>query len=107
VNQDPRAIRIVNEFIRPGADRFVGTILEGDALLTLSQVQNSAAVFPQNLEVVDDGAAVDGRPPVTNVDVLLGMAAAAELVAWARTPLAKLGGKTPLETFAKLSVNPR
>jgi hypothetical protein len=107
MNQDPRAIRIVNDFVRPGADRFVGTILEGDGLLTLSQVQNTAAVFPQNTEVIDDGSAIDGRPPVTNLDVLLAMAAAAELVVWARTPIAKLGGKTPLEAFAKLAVNPR
>lgn len=107
MNQDPRAIRIVNEFIRPGADRFVGTVLEGEALLTLSSVQKSSDVFPQTMDVVDDGAALDGRPPVTNIDVLLGMAAARELVIWARTPNAAIGGKTPLDAFAKLSVNPR
>lgn len=93
--------------MRPGADRFVGTVLEGQALLTLSSVQKSADVFPRTAEVVDDGASVDGRPPVTNIDVLLGMAAAQELVTWANTPNAAIGGKTPLEAFAKLAVNPR
>lgn len=109
MNTDPRAVNVVNQFVRPGADRFVGTVFEAQSLLLLASEQNTSSIFPATSDVVAGN--VDGQPdarsPVTNADVLLAMGAAKEFVTWASTPLAALGGKTPLQAFARLAVNPR
>ena len=107
MNSNPRAKRIVNEYIRPGGDRFVGMIFEAQALLAQASVQGSAALFPSDAEVIDDGADLDGRPQVTNADVLGAMAAAQALVTFANTPLAAVGNKTPLQLMLRVAVNPR
>lgn len=105
MNQNPRAKRIVNEFIRPGGDRFVGMVFEAKALLAQASVQGTTALFPADADVIDDGADTDGRPQVTNADILSAMAAAQALVAFADTPLPN--GKTPLQCMLKVAVNPR
>lgn len=107
MNSDPRAVRIVNGFMRPGADQFVGMVFQAQALSQLAVVQDSAKVFPADKSVVADGSETDGRPPVTNADARVLFGATQALIAFATTKLDALGGVTPLEAFAKFAVNPR
>lgn len=106
MNSNPRAIKIVNEFVRPGADQMVGMAMRGELLLTQASVQDSADVFPQTNDKVDDGADGDGRPPATNLDVLAVMQATREFVTWYNTP-SQTTGLTPKQAYVKLAVNPR
>lgn len=107
MNTDPRAIRIVNQFMRPGADQFVSMVFHAQALSQLAVVQDSAKVFSADKETVADGAEIDGRPQVTNADALKVFGATQALIVFATTPIDALGGVTPLEAFAKFAVNPR
>lgn len=107
MNTDPRAIRIVNEYMRPGADRFVGMVNQAQGLAQLAKVQDSASVFPLSRDVVADGAEQDGRPPASNADALALFGATQALIVFANTPIAELGGLTPMDAFAKFAVNPR
>lgn len=110
MNQDPRAINVVNSFVRPGADQFVSTVFEAQALLKIASVQGTPTLFPGNAEQVEDGAPADGRPPVSNLDVLAVFAATQMLVTFANSKLQTgnpaLDSMTVLDAFIKCSVNP-
>jgi len=68
-NNNAQAIRVVNEKIRPAADRIVQTYNFMKDLQAQYGAQNWAALFPATADVVLDGSAVDGRNPLTNADV--------------------------------------
>lgn len=105
MNDNPRAIKIVNEHMRPNADRMVGIIMEAQGLAVLATEQGTSSVFPQTSDPIADGAAEDGRNTVTNADALTVPQAHREFLEWANTA-SKVTGKTPLQAFAKFAVNP-
>lgn len=109
-NTDPRAVNVVNNFVRPGADRFVSMVFEAQALLKVASVQGTQGLFPGNAEQVEDGAPADGRPAVSNLDVLAVLAATQMLTVFANSKLQTgnpaLDNITVLDAFIKCSVNP-
>jgi hypothetical protein len=68
-NTNPQAILIANAKIRPDADRF-GQLY---GLLKIHQAEATAenwlTLFPNDVEILVDGSAIDGRTPITNQDV--------------------------------------
>lgn len=106
MNTNPRAIKVVNEQLRPNADRFLGVAIEAQGMAALATIHDTASLFPADSELVADGASEDGRPTVTNADALAAMSALGEFVAFLSTP-SKVTGKTPVQAFGKFAVNPR
>jgi len=66
---NPQAVRFCNEKIRPLADHFCQLYFELKTLAALWQAQGIGALIPNDPTVVNDGAAVDGRAPITGIDV--------------------------------------
>lgn len=68
-NTNPQAVRVANEKIRRAADRFGQLYNYLKALQAEGNAEAWLTLFPADAEVVVDGAAQDGRAPITNTDV--------------------------------------
>lgn len=68
-NTNPQAIFVVNNHIRPAADKFAQLYNRCKALAAEASAENWAALFPNNADIIIDGAASDGRAIITNADV--------------------------------------
>ena len=68
-NTNPQAIRVVNEKVRPLADRFGQLYNLCKALQAEYLAENWGALFPADADTVSDGAEVDGRAIVTNQEI--------------------------------------
>ena len=68
-NTNPQAVRISNEKIRPCADRFGQLYNYVKALQAESAAEGWTALFPNDANVISDGADVDGRAIILNSDV--------------------------------------
>jgi hypothetical protein len=68
-NTNPQAVAVANNKIRPCADRFGQLYNFAKALQAEAQAENWTAMFPNDAEVIVDGAATDGRTIIANSDV--------------------------------------
>jgi hypothetical protein len=68
-NTNPQAIRICNEKLRPLADRAGQFYNLCKAYQAEATAEGWTAMFPANAEVIEDGAAADGRAIISNTDI--------------------------------------
>lgn len=68
-NTNPQAIKVSNEKMRPLSDRFGQLYNYCKALQAEGTAENWPALFPNDANVIDDKADVDGRTIVTNADI--------------------------------------
>ena len=66
---EPTAIFFVNTRLRPFADRRIQTYFEAKSLLLEFDSKDLAGVIKSSQDLIDDGAARDGRKPITAEDV--------------------------------------
>lgn len=71
MNDNPQAVRIANERIRPLADKMAGLYADISDILLDARASNWEKVFPPDGETIADGADRDGRTPITNMDILI------------------------------------
>lgn len=67
-NTSPQAILVSNEKMRPLADKLGQLYNLCKALQAEAQAENWAAMFPNDSNVIVDGAETDGRSIITNAD---------------------------------------
>lgn len=68
-NTNPQAIRFSNERARPLCDRLAQAYHFASELQKQIAAEGIEGLFSKDGDVIDDGAAVDGRSPLTNDDV--------------------------------------
>jgi hypothetical protein len=66
---EKRAVVFCNEKIRPIADRYAQIYWLAKIVLTEWNAANLSAIIPSTADVVDDGAAIDGRNRITGAMV--------------------------------------
>lgn len=66
---DPTAVKFANETIRPAADRLVQLYWLAKNAQQQFTAKGLAALIPNDTSLVVDGAATDGRTPITGFDV--------------------------------------
>lgn len=71
MNDNPQAVRIANERIRPLADKMAGLYADIADILLDAKASDWASVFPPDKELIADGADRDGRTPIGNMDILI------------------------------------
>lgn len=81
-NTNPQAVTFTNTRARVLADLLVSTYLTCKAFIQQWTAQNVATVIPNDSTVISDGAAVDGRAPITDAQVNVLFAHATDLVAY-------------------------
>jgi hypothetical protein len=69
-NENPQAIRIANEKLRPAADRMGQLYNFAKSLQAEYVAEGWPSLFPNDAELIVDGSASDGRTPITNADIL-------------------------------------
>lgn len=70
-NTNAQAIRVANERFRPFADKMAQNYHFCKAFKDQIAAEGIDSLFAADKEVVDDGAAIDGRSPLTNEDLKL------------------------------------
>lgn len=68
-NTNPQAILIANTKIRPLADRLGKTYNLLKALQAEAAAEGWLSLFPNDVELIVDGSAQDGRTQITNAEV--------------------------------------
>jgi len=101
-NNNPQAIRVANEKIRPSADRAGGLYQLLKALQSQAVAEDWATLFPADQEILVDGSETDGRTPITNQDVLDFV----NLFAVQVTDLMEANNNALLNLVLKIAVNP-
>lgn len=66
---NPQAVRFCNERVRQAADRFGQLYNWCRAVRDEWTAQDIASLIPNTTDLVVDGSATDGRPPITGADV--------------------------------------
>lgn len=67
---NPLAIKFSNEDVRPHAENAVRLYYAAKSILDFWNTNGGSTVFPAGAGRVEDGAAADGRTPITSDDVL-------------------------------------
>jgi hypothetical protein len=96
----PQVVKFCNERIRPCADTIARVAVQVSAIVQEWQAKGLVDQIPDDATVIDDGAATDGRTPITGHDVRQMIALAEDLVAMAT------GQNTRMPTVIKVAVNP-
>jgi hypothetical protein len=65
-NSSPQAVAFANNRIRPAADALYSIYLTAQKVTQEWNGQTVSAVIPNDANLLVDGSAVDGRPPMTN-----------------------------------------
>lgn len=110
MNSNPQAIAFSNARIRIMADLLGSAYLSAKKLLAEWNAQGVAAVIPNDATVIDDGAAADGRPIVTDAAATAIVTRCLELVNWMETGQIAAGGTVTdatLNTVVACAVNSR
>ncbi len=81
-NTNVQAIQFSNSQIRPMADLLASTYLSAKKLVNNWNGQNVAAVIPNDSTVLADGAATDGRAPITDAQATAIITRATEFISW-------------------------
>jgi hypothetical protein len=68
-NTSPQAIFVANNKLRPLADRFGQLYNLAKAIQAEASAEGWSSLFPNDAEVIVDGAAEDGRTVITNADI--------------------------------------
>jgi hypothetical protein len=81
-NTNPQAVAFANGRARPLADDMRGLYLSCKAFVQQWTGQSVATVIPNDAVVIADGAAIDGRAPITDAQVQQIFAHASNLIAY-------------------------
>lgn len=102
-NTNPQAIAFSNGRIRPEADNLAQAYYKAKAIVADWNAQNVAAVIVpgDNVNIISDGSATDGRKPITNDN-----AYAIILQAQALITAFEASGGAPLTAILLVAPNP-
>ncbi len=81
-NTNPQAVAFANTKVRPLADELRRCYLTCKAFVQLWNSQGLAALIPNDATVISDGAATDGRAPITDAQVNVLFGHASNLIAY-------------------------
>jgi hypothetical protein len=100
-NSNPQAVRVANEKIRVAADRLGQFYNLSKALSAEGTAEGWLTLFPNDVEVMVDGSATDGRTPITNADVRDIITMIQDLITWAEA-----ASNARRNLMLKVAVNP-
>lgn len=107
-NTNVQAVTFANTRVRPMADELYRCYLMAKSLLSQWNSQNVAAVIPNDATLIADGAATDGRPPMTDAQATTIVTRCQDIVNWMEGSTAIAAGdgtKAVLNTVAAVEVN--
>jgi len=107
MNENPQAILFCNNLIRRMADEYGSEYMGSKKLVLAWAAQGLANVIANDDAIIDDGAAVDGRPQITGQQVYALLSIAQSLVNFYETGQLS-GGSTSgalIPTVVSISVN--
>ncbi len=81
-NVNVQAVAFANQKIRPMADLMYSAYLSAKSVVQEWNSQSVSAVIPNDSTVISDGAASDGRAPITNAQATSIITRAQELISW-------------------------
>lgn len=99
---DPQIKRFCNERVRLAADRLARLYNLCRTVRDEWTAQDMGTAIPDTAELVDDGAAVDGRPEISGADVHAIKDRVVELIA-----LLEANGNAKLDEVLRVAVNTR
>lgn len=79
---NPQAVAFCNDILRLHADAMVSAYESAKKAAELYTAGDMATLIPNNVELVEDGSAVDGRPRVTGAHVTRLFNQANQVVTW-------------------------
>ena len=97
-NTNPQAIKFSNEKVRVMAELMIAAIETARSFAAFYSAEGGDTLFPNDAELIVDGSATDGRPPVQNQMARAMKNQADGLVTWATT-----GNPTPETRFRGIS----
>jgi hypothetical protein len=100
-NVNPQAIKVANDKLRTLADKFGGVMNLAKALQAEGTAESWLSLFPADAEVVDDGAANDGRAIITNQEFRDFIGDITTFIAWFEANSAVIRNRA-----LKIAVNP-
>lgn len=109
-NSNPQAITFTNTRARPMADLLYSAYLSAKSYIEQWNAGSVATVIPNDATIIADGAAVDGRPQVTDAQVTNIFTRCQELVNWMEqglvaSPFTGTVTNATLNTVAGVQVN--
>lgn len=107
-NTNAQAVAFVNNKVRPMATLLYEVYLNAKSLLQQWNSQAVSAVIPNDSVTISDGAAVDGRPPITDAQATNIITRCQDLVNWmegSTSIVAGDGSKAVLNTVTAVEVN--
>jgi hypothetical protein len=107
-NSNVQAITFSNTKIRPFADLLYTAYLSAKSLVSMWNAQNVPAALPNDANVLADGAATDGRAPITDAQATNIINRAQDLINWMEGSTAIAAGdgsKIVLTTVSAVEVN--
>lgn len=109
VNTNPQAILFANGRVRPMADLLYTAYLTAKSIVQQWNTQGLAAIIPPgDVNLIGDGSATDGRPPMTNDQAYAVILAATDMVNYFEgsvSPGTADGSKAKLADVSRVEVN--
>lgn len=81
-NTNAQAVAFANNRIRPMADLLYSAYLSAKKLNTEWNAQSVATVIPNDSTIIADGAATDGRAPITDAQATAIVSRCQEMISW-------------------------
>lgn len=81
-NSNPQAVLFANTQIRPMADLIASAYLSAKKIVDAWNSQALSSVIPNDANLIVDGSAVDGRPPMTDAQATNIITRSMELISW-------------------------
>lgn len=109
-NTNAQAIAFANAKIRPMADELYSCYLSAKKINDLWLSQSVATVIPNDATLISDGAAVDGRPQMTDAQATAIITRCQEMISWfenglVASPFLGTTTKATLNTVTGVQVN--
>jgi len=107
-NSNPQAVAFANQKIRPMADLLYSAYETARSVLQQWNSQSVSSVIPNDSTVIADGAATDGRPPMTNAQATNIITRCTDIINWMEGSAAISAGdgsKAVLGTVSAVEVN--
>lgn len=82
INTNVQAITFSNQKIRPMADLLYSAYLTAKAVVQAWNTQSVSSVIANDTNTINDGAATDGRSPITDAQATAIITRCMELISW-------------------------
>jgi hypothetical protein len=110
LNTNTQAITFANSKIRPMADELYSCYLSAKKINDLWTAQAVAIAIPNDANIINDGAAVDGRAQITDAQATLVITRCQEMISWMEnglvaSPFGTTTTKATLNTVSAVQVN--